>query len=251
MKIPELKDSDNEGALGLDSRARRAFLLCGLKVTGIFLGGSILSLVAVSEAVSGVEGIGAVGTFPYKPHYSMIIWQNRCIDCERCMEACVQANAVPDYGYRIKVMSRKGQPGAAMKDPVFMPILCNQCNRPPCARVCPTRATYKDKKTGIVLMNDSLCIGCRACMTACPYNARYINEVRRAADKCDFCYKARLASAKGVPACVETCPAGALVFGDLADSSSEVHQLVYLSKKTVWVLRPELGTLPNVFYIKE
>lgn len=224
---------------------RRAFLRLGLKVTGVYLGGSVLSLAAVSRAVAALEGVGVM-TFPYKPHYAMVVRQDLCIDCELCVQACATTNDVPAYGHRITVLSRfLSEKGNRLQ---FMPVFCNQCNRPPCVKVCPTKATYKDTSTGIVMMNGSLCIGCGVCMAACPYNARYYNEERRAVDKCDFCFQSLLKKDLLSPSCVKACTAGALVFGDLSDPGSPVHEYVYTAKGSVWVLRPKLGTIPNVFY---
>ena len=135
------------------------------------------------------------------------------------------------------------------EETIFMPILCNQCNRPPCVRVCPTKATYKDKKNGIVMMNESLCIGCKACMTACPYNARYYNREIQAVDKCDFCYRRRLQNGATNTACAEACPAGALLFGDLSEHNGEIYRLLHKPEQTILVLRPESGSMPNVFYL--
>ena len=229
---------------------RRRFLLLGLTITGVLAGGSILSLVSVAEARSELLGPSVVGTYPYQPHYGMIVYKDRCIDCERCIEACAQTNNVPSYGYRNAILSRKLTGVAASKMiREFLPVLCNHCNRPPCVRVCPTKATYKDKKNGIVLMNESLCIGCKACMTACPYNARYYNRELGSVDKCDFCYRRRLQNGETTTACVEACPAGVLVFGDLSDQQGEFHKLIHKPEQTILVLRPVLGTMPNVFYL--
>lgn len=132
-----------------------------------------------------------------------------------------------------------------------MPVLCNHCNRPPCVRVCPTSATYKDTKTGIVMMDQKRCIGCKTCMAACPYNARYFNEQVRAVDKCNFCFDTRISKGETKTACAAACPAQARIFGDLTDYESQLYKLVHTPEKTVWVLRPETGALPNVFYIND
>ena len=230
---------------------RRHFLRLGLKVTGVLAGGAVLSLVPVKEAYSELLGASVVGTYPYQPHYAMIIYKDRCIDCERCIEACSQTNSVPSYGFRNSVLSRKITGIAASKMiREFVPVLCNQCNRPPCVRVCPTKATFKDKKNGIVMMNESLCIGCKACMTACPYNARYYNREIQAVDKCDFCYRKRLRNGETNTACAEACPADVLFFGDLSEHESEFYKLLHKPEQTILVLRPESGSMPNVFYLQ-
>ena len=101
------------------------------------------------------------------------------------------------------------------------------------------------------MMDSKKCIGCKTCMSACPYNARYFNEETRAIDKCNFCFDTRLSKGKKDTACVEACPARVRVFGDLADPGSEVYALVHSPDKVVWVLRPETGALPNVYYMND
>ncbi|MDX1775986.1 MAG: 4Fe-4S dicluster domain-containing protein [Desulfobulbales bacterium] len=235
----------------VSTEERRQFLRLGLKVTGVYFGGSVLSLVPVREGRSELLATAVVGTYPYQPHYAMIIYKDRCIDCERCIEACAQTNGVPSYGYRNTVLSRKIT-GVAKSKMIreFLPVLCNQCNRPPCVRVCPTRATYKDRKNGIVMMNESLCIGCKACMTACPYNARYYNREIKAIDKCDFCYRKRLQNGESIPACAEICPADALFFGDMSDQESRFYDVLHKPDQTILVLRPATGAMPNVYYLQ-
>ncbi len=255
MNFKELDELENEGVEKLPSEERRKFLQFGLAVTGVFLGGSVLSLTSAGNVrASNMSPIPAAGKYPYSPHYSMVLRQNRCIDCERCMEACVKTNDVPSYGYRTTILEMEKDMGPQGKERVFMPVLCNHCNRPPCVRVCPTTATYKDKKTGIVMMNKKRCIGCKTCMAACPYNARYFDERSgiRAVDKCNFCFDTKLKRGENnTTACVEACPAQVRVFGDLTDFDSELYKLIHAPEKLVWVLRPETGALPNVFYIND
>ncbi len=241
---------NNEGPGSLPSAERRKFLQFGLAVTGVFLSGTFLTLTSVKN----VKGMGAdvvpkAGQFPYSPHYTMVLREHLCIDCERCKEACVQTNAVPEYGSRTTILEKQRDIGSGKKERTFMPILCNHCNRPPCVRVCPTTATFKDEKTGIVLMNYDRCIGCKTCMTACPYDARYFKEEVRAVDKCNFCWDTRLTKGMTEPACSEVCPTYTRVFGDLTDPSSRVFELIHTRDKLVWVLRPETGAMPNVFYV--
>lgn len=220
----------------------------GFVVTGVFAGGSILSLVSNAEKVFASAGEFAE-KYPYKPHYSMVIRQNLCIDCERCLAACIETNNVPDYGYRTAILE-KHVPEAVGQKTEFIPVLCMQCNDPPCVRACPTRASYKDKNNGIIRMDEKKCIGCKACMVACPYNARYFNNEKHAIDKCDFCFEARLSKGEKLTACANACPTGARTFGDLSDPSSEVYRMVHQLQKRVWVIRAEAGTKPNVFYMK-
>ncbi len=227
---------------------RREFLKLGLAITGVFAGGSLLSVVSQFDRVFASEE-EYLEKYPYKPHYSMVIQQDRCIDCERCKEACAETNHVPDYGYRTTILERY-VPDAVGQKREFIPLVCMQCNNPPCVRACPVKATYKDRRTGIVMMNYSKCIGCKTCVEACPYNARYFNEEKHAIDKCNFCFDTRLSKGERLTACAAACPAGVRIFGDLSDPGSKVFRIVHQIQLPVWVLRPEVGTKPNVFYVK-
>ena len=141
--------------------------------------------------------------------------------------------------------------------------LCNHCDEPPCVRACPTQATFKNPTNGIVGMDFHRCIGCRFCMAACPYGARSFNwqdprpyiksynpafptRMKGVVEKCNFCGE-RLALGQE-PACVESCKGtGAITFGDLNDSDSEVRKV--LDKEFTIQRKPTLGTKPSVFYI--
>jgi len=227
---------------------RREFLRVGLIITGVFAGGTVLSVLSnFNKVFASPEE--AAEKYPYKPHYAMVLRQDRCIDCERCLEACRITNDVPSYGYRTRIFE-KDVPDAIGRTREFIPVLCNQCNNPPCVRACPTRATIKDEKTGIVLMISRKCIGCKTCMLACPYNARYFNDERGAIDKCNFCYDTRLSKGEKLTACAAACPAGVRNFGDLSDPGSEVYKMVHQLDKVVWVIRPDAAAKPNVFYTK-
>jgi Fe-S-cluster-containing dehydrogenase component len=251
MKGKNLDKLNDEGIESLPLKDRRQFLQFGLSIAGVFLGGSILSLTSAHNA-QGALGSGKVPVteFPYHPHYTMVIRQNQCIDCERCLEACRKTNNVPDHGYRTAILERSIPVAKDQRERVFMPILCNHCNHPPCVRVCPTQATYKDKTNGIVRMNPDKCIGCKTCMAACPYNARYFNEKNRTIDKCNFCYDTTLKESGGkITACAAACPANVRIFGDLTDPDSDAYKLIHAPGNVFWVLRPETDTLPNVFYM--
>ncbi len=250
MNVNELEKRESEDIKTISSHERRTFIKAGLGITGLFMGGTILSLTPSPGTAAAVTGKILVGKFPYSPHYAMVMIQNHCVDCQLCMEACVKTNHVPEYGWRTTILSRNRLIGPAKNERIFMPILCNQCNRPPCVRVCPTIATYKDEKTGIILMDDKKCIGCKTCMVACPYNARFFNKQTRSVEKCDFCIHTKLKESGGkTTACVEACPANVRVFGDLSDPESEVFRLIHKPDNVVWVLRPEAGALPNVYYM--
>lgn len=245
IDLDNLKD---EGLGSVSGMERRAFMKIGLAITGVLAGGKLLSVISNVNEVFASE-TDFVEQYPYKPHYSMMIRQGLCIDCERCVDACRETNEVPDYGYRTRVL-RKRVTDAIGRQREFIPILCNHCNEPSCTRACPTKATYKDKTNGIVMMDRKKCIGCKMCILACPYEARYFNEEVHAIDKCDFCWDTRLSKGKKLTACANACPTGTRMFGDISDPENVVYKMVHQIEKQVWVLRPEAGTKPNVFYSK-
>lgn len=226
---------------------RREFLKIGLVITGVFAGGSIVSVASAAEKIFPNGSIAE--KYPYRPHYSMVIRVDRCIGCRRCVEGCVAANAVPSYGWRTLVLEREVRQALGQKRE-FIPVLCNQCNNPPCVRACPVTATYKDPQNGIVMMDNKKCIGCKICLAACPYDARYYNEERGAVDKCDFCFETRLSRGEKSTACQAACPADVRVFGDLSDPQSRVYRLVHQLQKPVWVLKKDTDAKPNIFYTK-
>ncbi len=222
--------------------------------------------------------------------YGMVIDLDRCTGCGACMIACAVENNVPPgeptatertgttWMRVYKVDNGKEFPESRT---VHVPVLCQQCDHhTPCESVCPQKAVEYDEKTGIVGQIPVRCLGCRYCMTACPYHARYFNwwdpvwpegmektlnpdvstRMRGVVEKCNFCHsrlqaaKAR-AAAEGrrevrpgeyTPACVEACPASAVVFGELSDSASEVHQAAHA--EDAFRLLEHLGTEPKVYY---
>lgn len=252
MKVRDLEKLSKEGGDELLTPvSRRLFLSYGLKVTGVFLGGTILSVAATTPAKAMLAEVDRLFSSAYYPHYSMVINLSRCNGCKLCVDACSRVNNVAKGAYRTAVLRREtgGPDGARMVE--FLPVLCNHCDRPPCVQACPTKATYKDQKHGIVMIEQARCIGCKACMVVCPYNARYYSEESGSVDGCDFCFRARLFLGNSTPACVEACPKAARIFGDLSDDKSSVFRLVRAPGMTAWVLRPDAGTMPNVFYVKD
>lgn len=243
-RIPEAPEPAEETSA--TAIQRRDFLKLGLAITGVFAGGTLLSAVSVVDQVFASKQDFAE-KYPYKPHYSMVIQQDNCIDCERCLEACRQTNNVPEYGYRTRILEQV-KPDAIGRKTEFIPVLCNHCNNPACVRACPTHATYKNQENGIVMVDKDKCIGCKTCMSACPCNDRYYNEETKSVDKCNFCYDTRLSKGETLTACAAACPANVRIFGDLSDPGSDVYKRVHDLETTVWVLRPETGTKPNVFY---
>jgi len=201
---------------------------------------------AITAAVSGTArgATGGAEKKKTKRQYGMVIDVRKCIGCHACTVACKSEFGVPLGENRswVEYTEKGTYPNVGRS---FLPRLCNHCSEPPCVKVCPTNATYRREQDGIVVIDDGLCIGCKYCIHACPYNARFLNPVTGFADKCDFCIHR---VSQGVePACVNTCVGGARIFGDLSDPGSTVSQLI--AKNRVTVLRREMGTLPNVYYI--
>jgi tetrathionate reductase subunit B len=199
---------------------------------------------AAALAVAAAVPAAAEAAMPRQVHYGMVIDTRKCIGCHACTVACKSENDVPLGAHRSWVeYVEKGEFPDVRRS--FLPRLCNQCSEPQCVSVCPTGATYKRKEDGIVVVDADVCIGCKYCLQACPYDARFINPRTGTADKCDFCLHR---VSKGlVPSCVNTCQGGARIFGDLNDPDSEVAKMV--RTHAVTVLRQAMGTKPNVYYI--
>lgn len=199
--------------------------------------------------------------------WGMVIDLTKCRpECNACLHACRTENNVAFFGderydihwiRKARLINKEG--GHAVEKPVI--LLCNHCDKPPCAQVCPVQATYK-RHDGIVIVDHHRCIGCRYCMIACPYNARFFNmkdnpewpnkdRPRRShgvAEACHLCAH-RLDEGK-MPACVDACReagAGALMVGDLNDPGSEISRMI--AEYPVKRIRPDLGTDPKVWYI--
>ncbi len=201
-----------------------------------------------------------------KHYYGMGIQVDKCIGCGKCMEACKEENGVPKDPFhfrtwveryiikkdttvvvqsidpRIERVSEIFSEKDVMRS-FFVPKLCNQCDHPPCVQVCPVGATFKTED-GVILVDANRCIGCRYCIQACPYGARYIHPETDTADKCTFCYH-RIT--KGLlPACVEVCPTQARIFGDIRSNASPLTRFRRMNK--LHVLKPSLNTEPKVTY---
>ena len=180
---------------------------------------------------------------------AMVIDASKCIDCKGCMVACKVANDLPGDQWRnwIKDMPGIITPGKHAISTKFQPGACMHCDNPTCVEACPTGATYKDAATGEVVIDETLCIGCGNCIPACPYDARFRNTTTRKADKCNYCPERR---AQGLlPACVDTCPTKARVFGDINDPESEAGRLYRKNKATLTRVAAKTDTKPNMFYL--
>jgi len=199
--------------------------------------------------------------------WGMVIDLTKCREgCTACINACREENNVAYHGdsrwdvhWIRKVKLEKRGDGHGPGKPMI--LLCNHCDNPPCAQVCPVQATYK-RHDGIVIIDHHRCIGCRYCMIACPYNARYFNfkesdhwpnkdfpkRSHGVAEACTLC--AHLLAIGQPPACVAACErigANVLHVGDLNDPYSNVSRLIAGSPAKR--IRDDLGTEPKVYYI--
>jgi Fe-S-cluster-containing dehydrogenase component/formate-dependent nitrite reductase membrane component NrfD len=174
--------------------------------------------------------------------WAKVIDQTRCIGCHACTTACKSENLVPLSVTRtyVKHVDVGVFPQVRRAHQVTR---CNQCAHAPCVTACPTTAMFK-RADGIVDFDKSICIGCKACMAACPYDAIFINPADHSAEKCNFC--AHRIDVGLEPACVVVCPTQAILIGDLNDTDSYVSQIV--NREAVAVRRPEKETLPKLFY---
>lgn len=222
--------------------------------------------------------------------YGMVIDLDLCTGCGACMVACAAENNIPparpDAGEQtgltwIRVYKvDDGRPYPDRRE-AFVPVPCQQCgHHTPCVSVCPQNAVERDEATGIVDQVPVRCLGCRYCMTACPYHARYFNwgdpkwpegmektlnpavapRMRGVVEKCNFCHgrlQAARAKAAGAgrdrpdsedyqTACAEACPTRAITFGDLNDAGSEVTRQA--GEQNAFRLLVRLGTDPKVYY---
>ena len=176
--------------------------------------------------------------------YAMVIDTRTCIGCGDCVVACKTENKVPEGLNRDWVVeaTRGTYPNLTTE---FRSERCNHCSNPTCVTLCPTGASHLWKDTNIVLVEPNMCTGCKACISACPYDARLVMHPDGYVDKCTFCHH-RVEEGLD-PACVSTCPTGCMHFGSLDDPSSEVSRL--LKTREHKVLHPETGNEPNVYYL--
>lgn len=212
------------------SCTRRNFLIAG----------STLLAMGATQSIYSLEIKGK--------RYALIHDEGKCIGCTACMDACRETNNVPEGVSRLEIIRSEpvGEYPNAEFD--FFRKSCQHCEYPPCVDVCPSGASFRDPETGIVDVDADKCVGCQYCVAACPYQVRYIDPVTKAADKCDFCRKTNLAQGK-LPACVESCPTDALIFGDLNDPESEVSNII--ATTATYRSKTELGTDPHLFRIAD
>lgn len=221
-------------------------------------------------------------------HFGYALDLSKCIGCRRCVYACARENNQSRGSdekshnmqiHWIRVLEMEKHKGIDFVEAnpyynadripreghFYMPVQCQQCEKPPCIKVCPVRATWTELD-GIVVVDYNWCIGCRYCMSACPYGARHFNwaepyipsdeininthvlgnrpRYKGVVEKCTFCIqRVRLGR---YPACVEICPVGARKFGNLLDPDSEIRYII--ENKRVFVLKEELNTNPRFYY---
>ena len=175
--------------------------------------------------------------------YGFAIDQRTCIGCHACTVACKTEHEIPVGQFRtwVKYVD-KGQYPATTRE--FGVMRCNHCTDAPCISICPTNALFK-RDDGIVDFDQELCIGCKSCMQACPYDALYIDEDTNTAAKCNFC--AHRIDQGLEPACVVVCPTESIWVGDLDDAESGIRK--FLSIEPVQTRTPEQKTGPNVYYV--
>jgi molybdopterin-containing oxidoreductase family iron-sulfur binding subunit len=205
---------------------------------------------------------------------------SRCNGSRKCVTACMEENNQsrdPEMQY-IRVLEMPGgsldveksdhyYDAESVPEPkkFYMPVQCQQCGNPPCTKACPVHATWTEPD-GITVIDYDWCIGCRYCMAACPYEARRFNfstpeipkeeinpnmsylsnriRPRGVVEKCHFCLH-RTREGK-YPACMEACPTGARIFGNLLDPEGEIRYI--LENKRVYILKEDAGTIPRFFY---
>ncbi len=261
--MSETKEKEERSA---DELSRREFL----KISGAMLGAVTLAQVASL----GIKQARASHSEGGEHRWGMVIDISKCIGCKYCTYACQAVNNLDnDMIYNV-VTTETTENG----DEYFLSRPCMHCDDPPCVHVCPVKATYL-RADGLVTMDYNLCIGCRYCEVACPYDVRVFNwrdhtgtsphvpdfgtpEVparpRGVMEKCTFCqHRIDVGLERGLmpgidgaatPACVVACPTGARAFGDLNDPESPVSQRLQENKVHIR-LREELSTEPKVFYL--
>jgi len=242
-----------------DKKSRREFF----KVASLTLGGTIVAaffkpfntLANVTKSETGSEFWYGIG-----------IDIEKCIGCGSCARACKKENDVPMVPFffrswveqytikndgEVRVESPNGGmdgfeqsvPEDEIFKSFFVPKMCNHCAKSPCVQVCPVGATFETEE-GIVLVDQNYCIGCRYCVQACPYGCRYVHPEKHVVDKCTLCYHR---VKKGLqPACMEVCPTGARIFGNLRDKEDKLVK--FLKEHTCQVLKPHLNTGSKLFY---
>ena len=178
----------------------------------------------------------------------LVIDLDRCSGCDSCVVACKFENNLDlgVYWNRVRVVG----PSGTFPDieQYWLPTQCQQCENAPCIAACPTGASYRDEENGLVLIDKETCIGCQACMDACPYGARSYNEDLNVVEKCTCCVQ-RLRDGEK-PACVHNCSCGARFYGDLDDPESDAAKAVAAAGEENCHQLPDVnGAAPRTVYI--
>ena len=261
---------------------RRQVVSSLMKLGAVSLALAVGSGGTIAAVATAMSADSAVSKGKYR--YGMVIDTRRCVGCDACVVACKQENKTPP-GVAYTIVLENGFGERPDDRPLFMTKPCFHCEQPPCVPVCPVGATFKRKQDGIVVVDYDRCIGCRYCIVACPYQARYADfgdnypaleektayaavpspEYRQFrkrekgkspegnARKCTFCLhlqdeNGKYDKASGRwPACAKSCTGKAIHFGDFNDPESEVS--ILLTQRQAIRLKEELGTEPNVYYL--
>ncbi len=202
--------------------------------------------------------------------FVMVIDLARCTNARKCVTACQKMHHLPPDKQWLTVKLMKDSEDS---EPYWFPKTCFHCDNPPCVKVCPVDATFK-RQDGLVLIDNTRCIGCKFCMTACPYSTRVFNWGERGVpadmkthranaetsipgqvgtvEKCDFCPD--MARMGKLPDCVTACPNGAFYFGDqnediVTNGSETVRFSELIAERAAYRYGEELGTEPRVYYL--
>jgi tetrathionate reductase subunit B len=230
----------------------------------IQIGGKLLVLASVGATLGQITGAEEPSdAYNMADHWwGMLIDIDFCIGCGNCVRACSNENGVPKGYFRTWVeryeveenqLPRVDSPDGAMEGfppsrrsdlkRFFVPKLCNHCVDSPCVQVCPVGATFVSPD-GVVLVDETYCLGCRYCVQACPYGCRYLHPQKETVDKCTLCYH-RITQGL-TTACCENCPTGARQLVDFKNPQDPVHE--FLRKHKVQVLKPYMATEAKVYY---
>jgi tetrathionate reductase subunit B len=243
-------------------KSRREFLIASTAIAGGLVSLSLLKGFDVFGKTSSKTTTAEKGKHWYGFGFDI----DKCIGCGNCAKSCKTENDVPPEPFffrtwveqytikndgTVKVEAPNGGidgfrqtvPEEDIFKAFFVPKACNQCAKSPCVQVCPVGATFVSTE-GIVLVDEKYCIGCGYCVQACPYGTRYIHPQKHVADKCTLCIH-RIT--KGLsPACVENCPTGARMYGDLNDKKGPLVQ--FIKDHPTRVLKPHLNTGSKLYY---
>jgi tetrathionate reductase subunit B len=249
-------------------------------IAGAIAGVATISTAKTAKAAVQKYFVSSQAPKAYEPSqhkWLMAVDIDRCIGCGLCVDACKTENNIPKESAYFRTwveryIIKKPAPGShetrgevvvdspngglngfpptlIPRDEIlkafYVPRLCNLCEHSPCEQVCPVGATFKSPD-GVVLVDPNYCIGCGFCVQACPYGCRFINPATKTAEKCSLCYHRITRGLK--PACVEVCPGGARIFGDLKNPVQNDPLQKFFQMAKPQQLKAHLGTEPRVVY---